>query len=305
MKTSLQNPLHGSTRRRSHPRSVARTAAGKSRSLAPLLFVLGLSLAALSVLGPLVTGGIDYRVSHIHHNQLLGLDAVSLAVVAPLAIIAGVLPSRRRPEWPLLAIGPAVYVLYMVPQYVVGPDYLMRAGNNERAFPLMLVMFAVAGVAAIAAWNAIDLDRVRTSPRAERLVARVLLPVAAFLVFSRYLPSLADVMSASPESEEYLAGPAFLWTIALFDLGIALPATVAACVGFRRGSSWARKALYSVVAWFALVGIAVAAMAIAMYLRDDPEMTAGGAAMMTAFGAAFAAITVYLTAPMIRSGRRS
>ena len=62
------------------------------------------------------------------------------------------------------------------------------------------------------------------------------LPVVAALVFIRCVPLLADTMSASPSNEEYCQGPGFLWTITLLDLGIALPATVAAVVGFRRGA---------------------------------------------------------------------
>ncbi|MGH2946465.1 MAG: hypothetical protein ACRDPC_09450 [Solirubrobacteraceae bacterium] len=270
------------------------------RWLGSALIVLGACIAALSLLGPLLTGVIDYRVSHIHQSQLLGLDAVSLVIVAPLAILAGVLALRRRPEWPLLAIGPALYVIYMVPQYVLGPDYLGRSGNNERFFPLFLVLFVIAAVAAVAAWNAIDLDRLPTSSRAERLVASMLLPVAAFVVFSRYVPALSDTMSASPGNEEYLAGPVFLWTIALLDLGVALPATVAACRGLRRGTTWGRKALYAVVSWFALVGVAVGAMAVATYLRDDPASSVASAAMMVVLGLGFAAIAAFLAAPLVR-----
>jgi hypothetical protein len=270
------------------------------RWLGSALIALGAGIAALSLLGPLLTGVIEYRVSHIHQSQLVGLDAVSLVIVAPLAIMAGVLAVRRRPEWPLLAIGPALYAIYMIPQYVLGPDYLGRAGNNERFFPLFLVLFMIAGVAAVAAWSAIDLDRLPTSSRAERLVARVLLPIAALVVFSRYLPALSDTMSASPGNEEYLAGPVFLWTITLLDLGVALPATVAACLGFRRRTRWAREALYAVVSWFALVGVAVGAMAVAMYLRDDPASSVASAAMMVVVGFAFAAIAAFLTAPLVR-----
>lgn len=78
--------------------------------------------------------------------------------------------------------------------------------------------------------------------------------------------------------------------IALFDLGLALPATAAACAGYRRGAAWARKALFGVLGWFALVGPAVAGMAIAMYVDDDPGASAGQAVAMTVLGLAFTAL---------------
>lgn len=288
------------TRSRAHADQSAAAWPRSERWLGSALIALGAGIAALSLLGPLLTGVIDYRVSHIHQSQLLGLDAVSLVIVAPLAIMAGVLAVRRRPEWPLVAIGPALYVIYMVPQYVLGPDYLGRSGNNERFFPLFLVLFVIAAVAAVGAWSAIDLDRLPTSSRAERLVASVLLPVAAFVVFSRYVPALSETMSASPGNEEYLAGPVFLWTITLLDLGVALPATVAACWGLRRGTTWGRKALYAVVSWFGLVGVAVGAMAVAMYLRDDPASSVASAAMMVVLGLGLAALAAFLAAPLVR-----
>jgi hypothetical protein len=54
---------------------------------------------------------------------LHGLDAVSFAVVAPLAGAAGVLSLRGRPLGALLGFAPAAYAFYMAPQYVLGPDW--------------------------------------------------------------------------------------------------------------------------------------------------------------------------------------
>jgi len=269
------------------------------------LWALGLGVAALSLLGPLLAGAIDYRISdEVIMSQLLGLDAVSLAIVAPLAAAAGTLALRDSPVWPLLAMGPALYVAYMVPQYVLGPDYVNRDGNNEAFFPLFLALLVLALTIALSAWREMDLDRIETSGRAERLVARWLLPVAAFLVFSRYVPLLADTMSGAPTSAEYLAGPTFLWTITLLDLGFALPATVAAIVGFRRGAGWARRALYSVVGWFSLVGLAVAAMAIAMYARDDPGSSLGSVVFMAVLGLGLTALALALAVPVAAAHRR-
>ena len=119
-----------------------------------------------------------------------------------------------------------------------------------------------------------DDDGDPTEPqRAERLIGRWLIPAVATVVFVRYLPTLADWMSPNPEAEDYLAGPNFSWAIALLDLGLALPATVGVCFGYRLGAGWARAGLYALTGWFALVGAAVGGMAIAMQVRDDAAMT--------------------------------
>jgi hypothetical protein len=83
----------------------ARTA-GRSWLGAALLAVAG-CVAALSLLGPLVIGIIDYRITDLVLSQLIGLDAVSLALVAPLAALAGVLTLRGHALGPVLALVPA------------------------------------------------------------------------------------------------------------------------------------------------------------------------------------------------------
>jgi hypothetical protein len=265
---------------------------------------LGAMLAAVALLGPLVTGVIGWRISGLVRNQLLGLDAVSLLVVAPLAMASGVLVLRGRALGAVLALPAAFYVAYMVPQYVVGPDYLRLDGNNEQAFPIMLALFLLAVVNVTAAWNTTDLGTLPTSPARERVVGRVLLPLAAVVVFSRYAATLPDIMRAAPTAADYLAGPTFVWTIVLLDLGIGLPAIVATCVGVRRAAAWSSRALYAVVGSLALIAVAVAGMAVATYVRADPAMSAGAMAAMVALGTALAAMAAYLYAPLLRSGHQ-
>jgi hypothetical protein len=175
-----------------------RTIDARSRRLGVCLLALAAALAALSVLGPLVAGVIHWRIGPTILSQLYGLDAVSLAVVAPVAAAAGALSLRGRPLGALLGIGPAAYAVYMVPQYVLGPDYAHVAGDNERWFPLLLSIFVVGVVASALAWSALRTSEPRGSARVEALVGRRLLPAAAAVVFVRYVPTLADWMSASP-----------------------------------------------------------------------------------------------------------
>jgi hypothetical protein len=84
---------------------------------------------------------------------------------------------------------------------------------------------------------------------------------------------------------------------------IGLPAIVATCIGARRGAAWARRALYAVVGSLALIGVAVAGMAVAMFVRDDPAMTAGGLATMVTLAFVLAAMAVHLYAPLRATAR--
>src|SRR4051812_32181745 len=86
-----------------------RTIDSRSRWLGVCLLALAASLTALSVLGPLVAGAIHWRIGPTILSQLYGLDTVSLAVVAPLAVVAAALSLRGRPLGALLGVGPAAY----------------------------------------------------------------------------------------------------------------------------------------------------------------------------------------------------
>ena len=262
------------------------------------LLVIAVGLSVVALLGPLVSGLIEYRVTETLRNQTIGLDAVSLFLVAPLSLIAAVLVRREHIAGSALALGIGAYTSYMFVQYIVGPDYAHLPGNNERLFVFCLLLFMAGWMVALVAWNGIEVESMPTSRGRDRLIARVVLPVLALLAFGRYLPVLADVMSSTPEDEGYLAGPNFFWAIAMLDLGVFLPLTVAACVGLLRGTRWAQKALYTVVGWFGLVGPAVAAMAITMYVNDDPNASGGTAVFMTGLGLAFAVLAVVVYRPL-------
>ena len=262
------------------------------------LLVIAVGLTVVALLGPLVSDLIEYRVTETLRNQTIGLDAVSLFLVAPLSLFAAVLVGREHIAGSALALGIGAYTSYMFVQYIVGPDYAHLPGNNERLFLLCLLLFMAGWLVALVAWNGIEVGSMPTSRGRDRLIGRVVLPVLALLAFGRYLPVLADVMGSTPEDEGYLAGPNFFWAIAMLDLGVFLPLTVAACVGLQRGTRWAQKALYTVVGWFGLVGPAVAAMAITMYVNDDPNASGGTTVFMTGLGLAFAVLAVVVYRPL-------
>jgi hypothetical protein len=289
---------------RAAKRQRARGYAGGRTLLGSGLIAVGLGLAVVSLLGPFGTGVIDYHVTETLQNQTIGLDAVSLLVVAPLAIVTALLVWRGHVAGLPLALGMGAYTSYMFVQYILGPEYERLPGNNELLFPLYLVLFALGWIVGLVAWNALEADRLPGSPRRDRVLGRVVLPVFAFLAFFRYIPALADWMTSEPKDAGYLAGPTFSWAIAMLDLGVFLPATVAACVGLVRGAPWAHKALYLVIGWFGLVGPAVSAMAIVMYVNGDPNASGGNVVFMTALGLVFAVLALVLYQPMFGKGGR-
>jgi len=265
------------------------------RGLAPLLFALGGALALNSLLGPLLADAIDYSLSESLRNQLIGLDAVSLILVAPLCLVAGVLVWRGRPAGAGLALGPATYTSYMFVQYVVGPGY--------QHYPAVLLfhlgLFVLGGVVAVWAWSSLRPDRLPPmTDRTRRVRAGVLLGLAAFVVM-RYLPAIVGSVSEKEFSEEFRTEPAFFWTILLMDLGIVVPSAIAAAMALRHGAAVASKAMFAVVGWFALVPPSVAAMGITMVANDDPHASTPATVLFVVAAAVFAGFAVRVFRPLL------
>jgi len=104
------------------------------RGLATATLILGFGIAANSLLGPFILEIIEYRFSTSLINQGIGLDAVALCAVFPVAILASIMMWRARHAGLVLAFIPSTFAIYMLPQYVIGPEYLRLSGNNEQFF---------------------------------------------------------------------------------------------------------------------------------------------------------------------------
>lgn len=282
-------------------RSETRSDVRFHRGVATSLFLLAAVLAANALLGPLVGDVIEYRFSDSLVNQGVGLDFVALVAAVPLAVAAGVLVWRGSHSGLVLAFIPSTFAAYMAPQYVVGPDYVGLPGNNER-FILLHVGLLVLGVGVtLAAWNAIDPARLRpATEESDRRRSIVLFGVAAFVLVGRWLPALADLMSGSPSNPEFLENPTSYLLIGILDLGLVVPASIAAAIALLRRVAWARKAAAAVIGWFALVPASIAAMALVMWMRDDPNLETSTLAIFVVAGVVFTAGAAFLYRPMLR-----
>jgi hypothetical protein len=104
--------------------------------------------------------------------------------------------------------------------------------------------------------------------------------------------------SQTPLPREVAEEPAFYWSIVLLDLGVVVPAALAAGVALWRGGVLAAPGLYAVVGWFALVPPSVAAMAAVMLLDGDPFASLGQVLLLSAAAVVFAAFAVVVFRPL-------
>lgn len=293
------------SRTETRPRPVATATARPcpSRPLVWQLVALGVALAVNAALGPLLLDVVQYRYGTSMINQAIGLDAVALLVAAPLALAAAALCARAHPAGPVLAFAPATFAAYMMPQYVIGPDYLTLAGNNERAIPFHLATFVLSVAVALTAWQAVGSQQLPPgTARSDRHRVWVMIGLAAFTALGRWLPALPDALSATPRSTTYLDNPTAFWLVCLLDLGLVVPAAVAVAVGLHRGAAWSRKGCYAVIGWFSLVPVSVAAMAVAMHVNGDPLATTANTVTMCAAALVFTVGAVTLYRPLFGPG---
>lgn len=271
------------------------------RALGWMCVALGSGLALNSILGPLLSHVIKYRYGTSMINQAIGLDAVALCLAAPLALVAAFLVFSEHQAGPIIAFAPALFAMYMMPQYVIGPDYLGIAGNNQRFAVFHLVLFILAGATFLRAWSSVQLPSLEPrSGTSDQRRSWILLGVAVFIAVGRWLPALVNVMGDRPTNETYLDNPTAFWLIAFLDLGIVVPAAVFTAVALRQHRSWARRSAYAIIGWFSLVPASVAAMAITMDINNDPLSTRSNTIILTTAAFVFSVAAALLFRPMFR-----
>ena len=231
---------------------------------------LGVGAAAVSLLGPIGFDVIQWRIAESTENQIIGQDLVTLLLVAPLALVAGVLWLRRHSLAPLLTLGPVLYSLYTFLSYILAPDYHRYPGNNEAAFPLLLALVIVSWLLAVAAWRAIDADlRPAISLRVKRGLGASFLLVGGLFVLA-WSAQVAEVIGGAPALTEYQDDPGTFWVIKTFDLAFVMPIAIATGIGMLKNHPFAERMSYAVAGFFTLMSAAVSAMGITMLINDDP-----------------------------------
>jgi hypothetical protein len=247
------------------------------------LSLLAAGLVATALLGPLGLGVLVWRVSPSGLMQLYGAHIAELVLVVP-ATLAAAWRWRRGPRVaPALALGAAVYALYVSVQFVLFPDYTLYAGNNERFFPLFLPIVILAWVVAVRAWAALD----SAAPAPPRWLARTFTVVVLAtngLIGLTWTAQVLGIAIGGMLPPGYADAPAGFWLIRLVDLGAVVPLSVATAAGVWRGQALANKAAAGVASFLTLEVGAVLAMGVAqLWLRDPAASTVLVAALAPAF----------------------
>lgn len=273
----------------------------RSRTLLGMaLLVLGFGAAAVALLGPLGAGWLEYHVSPGAAGQARGGDVAGLVMVAPVAILAGVLVLRGHRLGPVLALSPAAYGLYMYFQLGVGGDPERYPGNSGYFFPLLLGLFLLCGLVLLLAAKEPAPEVKGMSRSIDRVIGVYLLLVSAFLVLGLHLPGLLAIWRGDPPVE-YLTDPGLFWLVKMMDLGIVVPIAAAAGVRLLRDPGRVSLLRYVVTGWAALLASSVAGMAVVMQATGDPASSALNTVVFCGFALLALLLAALVHRPLIRS----
>ena len=121
------------------------------KRLALSLIVLAIGIAANSILGPFVSGVVTYPFSESVRNMTIGLDAVSLILVAPIGVLATRYVHRGKQTGFIAALSLSTYAMYTFVQFIMGPQYI----EYSPIVLLHLALFILSGFILLNAWQRI------------------------------------------------------------------------------------------------------------------------------------------------------
>ncbi len=254
---------------------------------------LGTGIAVSAILGPLVLNAIEFRTSNSIENQFVGGEIVSLAVVAPAAIAAGVLWLRGHRLAAPLALGPALYAAYTYTTAALGQEYARYDGNVEKFFPLYAGL--VAGGAAIAAFAWGRLNEVEAPVLADTLrktLAGIFIGLGGFFTLA-WTQQIRLVYTGNPPAE-YAEGPTLFWLIKLLDFGFLIPLFNATGVGLARRRPAAIRAACGLAPFATCLAGSILGMAVVMQVKGDPSAEPAMLAVVTPATVGLALVTVGL-----------
>lgn len=231
----------------------------------------GIVLVVLAAQGPLFFNVIRYKTAAVINNQLVGQDVVNLFLLAPILVAGGVTLLMGRRIAPFLLILTPLFLIYYALSYTIGWEWsaAQYEGNNEQyTFHFLFVLIA----ALIILLYTLSIFPSHAEARFRRtgLAVYSVLFVLFLLVFaSMWVGEILDVMHTG-SARGYDLAPTAFWLVRIFDLGFSIPLGLVSVylLWVKPDSSYPIQFLF--YGFFVTMIVAVNAMGLMMYLRDDP-----------------------------------
>ncbi|MHA1966965.1 MAG: hypothetical protein ACW964_04100 [Candidatus Hodarchaeales archaeon] len=241
--------------------------------------VLGLTIAMISILGPLILDIIEYASSESAITQGKGQDLVNLILITPLCLIGGImyLLKKENAKYFLIMV-PLYSMLYTGLAYGLFPEWShpTYTGNSEQyslLFYIVIISSLILLISSLSMFSPDDAPEFnRRNLKIYIIMVAIFLGLFAFMWIGEYLEVIT---TGDTSTGSYSAAPTIFWVVRYFDLGLTIP------LGFiGLYLLWTRtKQAYSLMllffGFFVTIGTAVVGMAIIMILENDPSVQLG------------------------------
>ncbi len=236
-----------------------------------LAVVTGILLIYLAIQGPMVLGAIRYKTHPLLLNQIIGQDAVNLFLLSVISICGGMALWLRKPIAKYLLITTPLYLIYFVLSYTIGWEWSSPAyaGNSEKYFFHFLFIQVAALLVMLYSLSIFPKDRIARFNKKGLAVYSALLVFFLLVFAAMWMKEVLEVM-ATGTTRAYDIAPAAFWLVRVFDLGFTIPLGLLSVYLL-----WTRPATtfpiqFLFYGFFCTMIVAVNAMGIVMFLKNDP-----------------------------------
>ena len=251
-----------------------------------LAVVSGLLLIYLALQGPLLLGAIRYKSAAVINNQIIGQDVVNLFLLSLISLAGGITLWLRKPIAKYLLIITPLYLIYFVLSYTIGWEWSSPAytGNSEKYFFHFLFILVAALLVMVYSLSVFPRDRVARFNKKGLAVYSSLLVFFLLVFAAMWMKEVFEVM-ARGTTRGYDIAPTAFWLVRVFDLGFTIPLGLLSVylLWTRPASSFPIQFMF--YGFFTTMIVAVNAMGIIMWLKNDPTFLMRDLAVFLILGA--------------------
>ncbi len=236
-----------------------------------LAIATGIILIYLAVKGPLFLGHIKYKTADIINNQLLGQDIVNLLLLSPISIIGGLALLLRKDIAKYLLIMTPLYLIYYVLGYTIGWEWSspLYTGNSELYVFHFLFILISSLIILLYSLSIFPKNAQATFKKKGLLIYSVLFSFFLVIFASMWVKEILELMTTG-STRAYDIAPTTFWLVRIFDLGFTIPLGLMSVYLLWTRPNTTYSIQYVFYGFFVTMIIAVNAMGIIMFLKQDP-----------------------------------
>ena len=250
--------------------------------------VVGLTIAAISILGPIGLDIIKYASSESAITQGMGQDLVNLVLITPICLIGGFLyiTDRGNAKYFLILV-PLYSLLYTGLAYGLFPEWShpVYTGNSEQfsiLFYIVIIGSLLLLVSTLPMFSPEDApDFNKRNLTIYITLMTIFLVLFAFMWIGEYLEVLA---TGDTSTGSYSEAPTIFWVVRYFDLGITIPLGFIGLYLLYTRTKQAYPIMLLFFGFFVTISSAVVGMAVVMLLKNDPNFQAEGLLIFPVLG---------------------